>query len=350
MAFLLLQDGLPSPFTPSMLLTTLNTIYYTHHIYVDHHVNWVGLTSLFGDAPHSRARGAHPTKEKVDTRMNKTHWEGDLQRTTISNCQIRYLRSGSGRPIVLLHTLRTQLDYFLPLLRELDQGFDVVVPDLPGHGESSAPPGEYTAKYFTNTIEQFLDACDLQDVVLVGESIGASIALGLAARQHPRITCVVALNPYDYGRWGGIRRSSALANVLFTALLWPVIGSIVARAGTKGVLRRVMQGGLHDPRKLPPAFVDELQRCGALPGHARAFRSLCLHWQSWIDARAAYSAIRLPVTLVYGEDDWSRVSDREANVQAIPDARSLRLTGCGHFSSLEEPQQVAHIIREAEGK
>jgi pimeloyl-ACP methyl ester carboxylesterase len=195
-------------------------------------------------------------------------------------------------------------------------------------------------------MEQFLDSCDLQDVVLVGESIGAAIALGLAARHNPRITSVVALNPYDYGHWGGIRRSSALANVLFTAMLLPVIGSIVARSGTKGILRRVMQGGLHDPRKLPPAFVDELWRCGALPGHARAFRSLCLQWKSWIDARAAYPAIRLPVTLVYGEDDWSRVSDREANVHAIPDAHCLKLTDCGHFSSLEDPQQVAHIIQD----
>src|SRR5947209_1452572 len=161
--------------------------------------------------------------------MNNAPWEADLRYTTISNCQIRYLRTGSGRPLVLLHTLRTQLDYFLPLLRELGQGFDVLVPDLPGHGHSSAPAIEYTAKYFTDSIEQFLDACDLKDVVLVGESIGASIALGLAARQNPRITRVVALNPYDYGHWGGIRRSSVLAYILFTLVLLPVVGPLLVQ-------------------------------------------------------------------------------------------------------------------------
>jgi pimeloyl-ACP methyl ester carboxylesterase len=282
----------------------------------------------------------------MDT-MDTTDKKADFRYATISSGQMRYFRTGSGRSIVFLHTLRTQLDYFLPLVQALGQGFDMVIPDLPGHGHSSAPGVEYSAAYFTNAVEQFLEACDLQDTVLVGESIGASIALGLAARQNPRITRVVALNPYDYGRRGGIRRSSLLANVVFTAMLWPVIGSIVARASTTGILRRILQGGFHDTRALPPKFVAELQRSGALPGHARAFRSLSLHWKSWIDGRAIYPAIRLPVTLAYGEYDWSRREEREANAHAILAARSLVLTGASHFSSLEQPQQVARLIREA---
>lgn len=193
-----------------------------------------------------------------------TPWKAGVKRTTVSGCEIRYLRCGAGRPVVLLHPLRTQLDYFFPLLQELDQGFEVL----------------------------------------------------------------------------------ALAKVLFTAMLWPVIGSLVARSGSKGVLRRVLQGGLHDPRKLPPELVDELHRSGSLPGHARAFRSLCLHWRSWIEARAAYAAIRTPVTMVYGEYDWSRREERAANERAIPDAPSLSLQGSGHFSCLEEPQRVARIILE----
>src|SRR5262249_893791 len=225
------------------------------------------------------------------------------------------------------------------------RNFDVIVPDLPGHGHSAAPRVEYTAEYFTDAMEEFLDACGLEDVVLVGESIGASIALGLAARHNRRLTKVVALNPYDYGRWGGIRRSSLLAKILFTAMLWPVFGSIVARAGTKGILRRVLEGGLHDSRKMSPKLIDELHQCGSVPGHARAFRSLSLHWGSWIAARARYPEIRMPITLVYGERDWSRPNEREANAKAIPNANYLPLKDCGHFSCLDDPWQVARIIQ-----
>lgn len=272
-------------------------------------------------------------------------WRESLRRVRVAGCDMRYLRRGAGRPVVLLHTLRTQLDYFLPLAGELGD-FEIVAPDLPGHGRSGAPRVEFTAGYFTDAAERFLEVCGLQEAVIVGESIGASIALGLAARRNPRISRVVALNPYDYGRRGGIRRSSALANVLFSAMLWPGVGPLVARAGTKGVLRRVMEGGLHDPRHLPPDLLDELHLCGALPGHARAFRSLCLQWPSWIAAREAYQTIRTPVTLVYGEHDWSRRHEREANAQAIPAARTLSLGNSGHFSCLEEPGQIARLLRE----
>src|SRR5919198_1812942 len=259
-----------------------------------------------------------------------------LHHATVDGADIRYLRTGRGRPLVLLHTLRTQLDYFGPLLRHIDTGqMEVIAIDLPGHGESGAPPVDYTAGYFTDTVGALLDVCEVQDAVVVGESIGGSIALALAARGDPHVAHVVAGNPYDYGRRGGIRRSSALANVLFTAMLWPVVGSVVARTETKGILRGVLRGGLHDPAALPEELVEKLSRCGGLPGHARAFRSLCRHWRSWIDARALYGAIDLAVTLVYGDDDWSRPAEREANAHAIPGVRVTTLTNSGHFSSLE---------------
>jgi pimeloyl-ACP methyl ester carboxylesterase len=268
-----------------------------------------------------------------------------LQRTRLGDCELRYLRFGSGPAVVLLHPLRTQLDYFRPLLEHLDMArVEVVAVDLPGHGESSAPTVEYTADYFTAAAEQLLEACELREATVVGESIGASIALALAARENPRVSRVVALNPYDYGRRGGIRRSSTLANVLFTAMLWPGIGSIIARSGTKGILRHVLEGGLHDSHALPHDLLDELYRCGSRPGHPRAFRSLCLNWRSWISARERYGAIELPVTLVYGEDDWSRLTERDANARAIRGARSVTIADSGHFSCLDKPREIARLI------
>src|SRR5882762_7255714 len=179
--------------------------------------------------------------------------------------EVRFLRTGRGPTVVLLHTLRTQLEYFIPLMGALDQDLEVVAPDLPGHGRSSAPDVEYTARYFTDVVEAFLEALDLRRVLLVGESIGASIGLAVAARRNPRVAGVIASNPYDYGRRGGIRRSSPLAKAVFTAMTWPVIGSVVVRTGTKGILRKIMEGGVYDPRNLPSDLIDEMWVCGNLP-------------------------------------------------------------------------------------
>jgi pimeloyl-ACP methyl ester carboxylesterase len=160
---------------------------------------------------------------------------------------------------------------------------------------------------------------------------------------------VIAVNPYDYGRWSGIRRSSRVANILFTAMLWPVVGPVIARSRNRWVLRHVLEGGLHDPRALPPELVDEMLECGALPGHPRAFRSLNQQWQTWIGAREGYPKIKLPVTLVYGSDDWSHSDEREANAHLIPAARTVSLESCGHFASLEKSEAIAQLIAEASG-
>src|SRR5262245_22898438 len=120
-----------------------------------------------------------------DVRKPAGDIQDNLRRVQVAGSELRYLRAGSGRPVVLLHTLRTQLEYFLPLIRELDLGrLEVIAPDLPGHGESAAPSVRYTAQYFTDAVEGLLSALDLRDAVLVGESIGGVIALGLAARKN----------------------------------------------------------------------------------------------------------------------------------------------------------------------
>jgi pimeloyl-ACP methyl ester carboxylesterase len=272
----------------------------------------------------------------------------DTHRATLNGCEMRYRRLGAGQPVVLVHTLRTQLEYFRALIDEIDgTRHDVIAVDLPGHGESTAPRVDYTADYFSDAVEALLEHCGLQDVVLVGESIGGSIALILAARGSPRLRRVVALNPYDYGRWGGIRRSSRLNDVIFTAMLWPGVGPFVPYAATREVLSLVMAGGLHDRNNLPQELVDAMHRCGLMPGHPRAFRSLSQQWRSWIAARDKYQSIELPVTLVYGQEDWSLPAERDANANAIPGAQTVTLRNAGHFSCLEKPHEIADLINTA---
>ena len=100
----------------------------------------------------------------------------------VNGAALRYQRRGAGRPVVLLHPLRMQLEYFDPLCAELgDAGAELIAVDLPGHGHSAAPAVDYTASYFTTAVEALLDDISVADAIVVGESIGASIGLGLAA-------------------------------------------------------------------------------------------------------------------------------------------------------------------------
>jgi pimeloyl-ACP methyl ester carboxylesterase len=253
---------------------------------------------------------------------------------------LRYLRAGRGRPLVLLHTLRTQLDYFQKLLPPLKSQYQVYVLDLPGHGQSTLVPTDYTEELFRKSVTEFIKQLDLRDITLVGESIGGTLALTVSAELPDRVARAVALNPYDYGEdfGGGIRRSSNGWIIGF----FNVFGKYTVEP--KFLLAAVLRGGFHDPSKLPPDLLDEFYRTGLRDGYRAAEYSVFKNWQTWIDARKLYSRITVPVTLVYSRDDWSRQPERERNKQSIRNSELIFLEQTGHFSALEKPTEVAAII------
>lgn len=253
---------------------------------------------------------------------------------------LRCLRAGRGRPLVLLHTLRTQLDYFQELVPILKSQHQVYALDLPGHGHSSILRTEYTEELFRNSVIEFIQQLKLSDVTLVGESIGGTLALTVSAELQDRVVRAVALNPYDYGEQfgGGIRRSSngwiiGLFNVFGRYTVEP-----------KFVLAAVLRGGFYDRSKLPADLLDEFYRTGLRDGYRAVEYSLFKNWQSWLGARMMYSRITIPVTLVYSRDDWSRPPERERNKQAIRNSKLILLERAGHFSALERSAEVADIL------
>ena len=70
---------------------------------------------------------------------------------------------------------------------------------------------------------------DIRQATIVGISIGATISLVLAARRNPRVTRVIAVNPYDYWPAGGIRKSALAARLVLTPSGVPVLGTTIMR-------------------------------------------------------------------------------------------------------------------------
>lgn len=271
--------------------------------------------------------------------------EGEHGYLLVDGLRLRYLRAGQGRPVLLLHTLRTQLELFREVVPSLAREFEVHAIDLPGHGHSSIPPGAYDPKRFLRAVRAYLQARALENVVVAGESIGGALGLTLAAEQDPRVARVVAINSYDYGRGRGIHRGSALAAVLFNLARVPLLGPAVWRLRWQGLFARVMRGSVHDPQHLPADLVQALHEVGNRPGHYRAFLSLIRDFPAWEGLREAYPRIRLPVTLVYGEHEWSRAAERRACQALIPDARLETVTAAGHLMSLDRPEAVIEQVR-----
>ena len=76
----------------------------------------------------------------------------------VGGIKLRYIKSGTGPVIVLLHTLRTQLDLYEKLVPELSKHFTVYALDYPGHGYSDIPKARYDADFFVASIEGFFES------------------------------------------------------------------------------------------------------------------------------------------------------------------------------------------------
>lgn len=256
---------------------------------------------------------------------------------------LRYLKAGAGAPLVLLHTVRTQAEHFRLLIPRLAEHYTVYALDLPGMGYSEIVPGaSYEEPALRAGVKRLLVELDLRDVTLVGESIGAVLALTAAADLPDRVRQVVPVNLYDFR--GGIARSGVLARAVVAGVAAPVVGPLFARVEPRPVLRRILEGGVVDKSALRSDYVDELAHVGKRPGYSVAIRAVYRNMPSLIAARSRYREVKAPVHLVYGEKDWSRRSDRAANKHLLPAAEFTELQGVGHFVALERPEVLGDLL------
>lgn len=283
---------------------------------------------------------------RVPRAPNTLRWapEIPIEYVDIGGSRLRYIKTGTGPDLVLLHTLRTQLDLFEKVVPELAKHFTVYALDYPGHGYSDIPSARYDADFFARAVERFLDAIDLRQVTLCGVSIGGVIALVIAGRRNARVTRVVAINPYDYARGRGIARSSALGWMITMTSAIPVIGETVMRLRNFIIMKVVLQGGVAYPESIPPALLKEMYEVGNRRGHYHAFISLLRNAASWQAATVVYRTIDVPVCLIWGDEDWAKSSEREHDQNLLPGAQLATIQGGGHFLPLDRPREMEELI------
>lgn len=257
--------------------------------------------------------------------------------------QIRYLKLGNGKPLVMLHSLRTQLDLFYKLAPLLKDEFTLYLIDLPGHGYSSIDKSaSYDASYFILKVTEVLKKLNLGETQILGESIGASIALSIANDSKISISKVFAVNPYDYGEkyGGGIRRSENGFWISTTKLLY---------VNFRWVLGDVLRGGVHDKKSIESEFLDEMYKVGFKEDYGLMFDSLLSDWESWIKNRSNYISVKdnhQEVFLIYGEEDWSNENERQRNKASISPTEFYQVKQAGHFISQDKPEELKKIILE----
>jgi pimeloyl-ACP methyl ester carboxylesterase len=101
-------------------------------------------------------------------------------------------RRGAGRPLLLIHGISDDGLCWKSLIPSLDPSWDVVMADLRGHGRSDAPDSGWNLRTMADEMAALVSGLGMESPFIVGQSIGAAVALALAA-YHPEIPCALFL-------------------------------------------------------------------------------------------------------------------------------------------------------------
>jgi pimeloyl-ACP methyl ester carboxylesterase len=303
------------------------------------------------DANDKRAvRNKNNVLELYELMINsKRSEEGTAKHVTRPDgSRLRYFTAGNGPPLVLMHTVRTQLDYFQRVIPRIWDHYTVHALDLPGMGWSDIVPGAtYEEPELRRAVIEFANGLGLRGATLAGESLGAALALSASIDLKERVSRVVAFNSYDYP--GGLERGNWLARFIISTVRLPGIGPLFARLEPRPIMRAVLHGGFVDKTTLPEDFLEELLRSGRREGYSVVARGIYRNLEGLTRARQRYAEVSAPVTLIYSERDWSRPAERDQVARSLANVQRLTLPQTGHFSSLERPDDVARILLGARG-
>ncbi len=229
--------------------------------------------------------------------------------TRSDGSRLRYYTAGAGPAVVLIHTVRTQLDYFARVIPQLWDSYT---------------------------------GLDMHAVTLAGESLGGARALGPSIDLKDRVSKVVAFNSYDYP--AGLERGNLFARFIVSAIRMPGLGPVFGRMESRLTLRGVMRGGVVDKSKLGADFLAELRKSGRRKGYPRVARAIYRSLKGFQRARQRYPQVSAPVALVYSERDWSRPRERDHVAGLLADVQRVTLPNTGHFSAPEYPNAMTRIL------
>ncbi len=249
-----------------------------------------------------------------------------------------YYEGGQGPTIVLLHGFADGKDVWLPLAKELTPHFHLVIPDLPGWGESSRDMNaSYNIDAQAARLQSLVQTLGLGRFLLVGHSMGGAVA-GTYAAEHPEHVGELALLDafglkFDENDFA--RETLAGKNpFVFSdrAGFWHAADMVFEKRPT-----------------IPGRFVDVLVARN-VKDHAFIEKVLAelREPSQYLAVQNRLDQLTMPVLGLWCHDDKvidiSALDGLRNGLTHAPAISTSTLNGCGHMPELEKPEETARIL------
>ena len=253
---------------------------------------------------------------------------------TVFGYKLHYLEAGRGAPVILLHGTGGEGARWTPQLQGLSSDFRVIALDQIGFGQSDKPMTNYHSGVFAGFLAGFMKAIGVPKASLIGQSMGAAVALSLAVEKPEMVERLVLVNG------GGFRSGPRTTPPDWHARQ-------IANAGTLAESREYMEKLYYDHSFVTDKLVEQnlMQRLRS----AYTIESM----QNAADrglggvSEDEVRAIKAPTLLVWGANDkLSPPANADKLNAVIKGSRKVLIDKAGHYPFLEHPDKFNQVVRE----
>ncbi len=256
----------------------------------------------------------------------------DLLSTQVNGQEIIYRTAGTrvNPPLMLLHGWGASSLYWEKAVEGLLLHHHCIMPDLPGFGLSEKPRIDYSIKNMATLLEGFLDRLELDQIDLVGHSMGSLIAIQAAVRNPDRIRrlCIINSPLRGWEALSGFHRFSLAPGIrcLMNLLLKTPFG------------RKWISKDFTHNTELKQDYIDDLGK----PTYRSGTQSIL----SLIDTDSvpALKKLTLPVLMISTDKD-KVINPAQKNLYPEgPNFQSVQIQDAGHIPMVEKPEEFIQAL------
>jgi len=252
----------------------------------------------------------------------------DSRTVTLTNgIQIHYTLQGTGAPVLFLQGSGPGASGWLNFRYNAglfaESGYQVVIPDLPGFGDSDKPDTDYTLDFFSQSMQEFAVKIGIDRFAVVGNSLGGAVGIQLALDQPARVSHLILMGcgaleeqAYYFQHMAGIQAMTKVP-----------LGS---PEFTPAYLKKVLKLIVHDPKHITDELVEERFRILKTQNPSVFTRMVIPNLAEKL------GDIECPVLGFWGaKDNFCPVSGAEKIVTRCRNAQVITLSQCGHWLMIE---------------
>lgn len=248
----------------------------------------------------------------------------------VGGLSVRYYDAGSGEPVLLIHGLGGSIESWTSNTGELAKSLRVIAVDLPGFGFSDKPKMSYTIKFYREFVAQFLKLLQLEQVSIVGSSLGGHVAAEVAINNPELVKRLVMISPP-----GALPRSFKGTPALMRY-------AKVIKAKSVQQVKQALSAV--DNKPVDDSYAQIVYEKMSMPGAREAFLSALLGSTKAPRLNNSLQKIKAPTLLLWGKEDiMIPVKFAEPFIK-MKNCRIVMLESCGHRAHADRPALFNKIV------